>query len=289
MQFKNPEWQIGINHLSEVVAERLGYKNVPLQCSLYKLLVYGEGGYFLKHQDTEKEDGMVATLVVQLPSTHDGGDLVVYRGGEIKYRHTFGKEEGTAGFLPHYAAHYADAEHALEKVTNGYRLVLVYSICLPPTMLHLQRNFDQTLSEELAGAISNMGPQDTSFALLLEHEYTEKSIAGMGSGALKGIDRARVQALEEANAAVSSDKKLHFFIAQLKHEIHYDTFEGCKEVSRDEYITWYSANEECFGSANTDAKLNFLNPASKRFPNFGDHTLPPKKRGTLATKGILKT
>lgn len=37
-----------------------------MQCTLYKMLVYGEGGHFLKHQGTEKEGGMVVTLVVQL-------------------------------------------------------------------------------------------------------------------------------------------------------------------------------------------------------------------------------
>lgn len=34
---------------------------------------------------------MIATLVVQLPSLHEGGDLVVYRGGDVRYRHDFGK------------------------------------------------------------------------------------------------------------------------------------------------------------------------------------------------------
>ncbi|KAG6612798.1 uncharacterized protein IUM83_03445 [Phytophthora cinnamomi] len=94
------------------------YKGVPTQCLLYKLLVYGEGGHFVKHQDTEKEDGMVAALVVQMPNVHEGGDLVVYRRGEEKYRHDFGKSDGTAPYLPHYAVHYADAEHSLEQVTS---------------------------------------------------------------------------------------------------------------------------------------------------------------------------
>ncbi|KAG3049888.1 hypothetical protein PI124_g24153 [Phytophthora idaei] len=142
IEFKNPLWKNGIEGLSKVIADRLGYKDIPLKCVPYKLLVYGEGGHFVKHQDTEKEEGMIATLVVQPPSTHEGGDLVVYRDGEVKYRHDFGKLDGTAAYLPHYAVHYADAEHALEKVTKGYRLALVYSICLPPTMRHLERQFD---------------------------------------------------------------------------------------------------------------------------------------------------
>ncbi|KAF1778388.1 hypothetical protein GQ600_10321 [Phytophthora cactorum] len=155
--------------LSAIIADRLGYKGIPMQCKPYKMLLYGEGGHFVKHQDTEKEDGMVATLVVQLPSLHEGGDLAVYGGGK------------------------ADAEHALEKVTKGYRLVLVYSLCLPPTMRHL-----------IIGAlISSMSDDDESFALLLAHEYTGRSIKEMGSGALKSVDRARFQMLQDANTVAA--------------------------------------------------------------------------------------
>ncbi|KAL3666941.1 hypothetical protein V7S43_007888 [Phytophthora oleae] len=55
VQFKNPLWKTGIETLSKAITDRLGYVGVPLECVLYKLLVYGEGGHFLKHQDTEKE------------------------------------------------------------------------------------------------------------------------------------------------------------------------------------------------------------------------------------------
>jgi hypothetical protein len=221
VELKNQLWQTGMDKLSMTVAGRLGYKGVPMQCKLYKLLVYGECGHFVKHQDTEKEDGMVATMVLQLPSVHQGGELVVYRGGEVKYRHDFGKKEGTAAYLPHYAVHYADAEHALETVTKGYRLVLIYSLCLPPTMRHLMRNHNETLGEELGAVINGMGDEEDSFALLLTHEYTGKSVEELGSGALKYVDRARFLTLREANQFAAPGKKLQFFIAQLKHAIHY--------------------------------------------------------------------
>jgi hypothetical protein len=48
---------------------------------LYKLLLYEEGGFFKTHRDTEKADGMFATLVLQLPSTFTGGEFVVTHGG----------------------------------------------------------------------------------------------------------------------------------------------------------------------------------------------------------------
>ncbi|KAL4161639.1 hypothetical protein PRNP1_002191 [Phytophthora ramorum] len=129
-----------------------------MECKLYKSLVYGEGGHFLKHQDTEKEDGTVATLVVQLPRLHEGGDLVVYRGGEELHRYALGKADGTAAFLPNYAVHYADAGHSLETVTKGYRLVLVYSVCLPALMHELERDPNRTIADGFDRSYQHYGP-----------------------------------------------------------------------------------------------------------------------------------
>ncbi|KAL4161636.1 hypothetical protein PRNP1_002188 [Phytophthora ramorum] len=264
--FKNPMWEAGIKKMAVTIADRLGYKGIPLHCVLYKLLVYGEGGHFVKHQDTEKEDGMIATVVVQPPSLHEGGDLVVYRDGEVKHRHDFGKAEGRATYLPHYAEHYADAEHSVEKVTKGYRFALVYSVCLPATMLHRERNPNKPMSGELADAIASMGPDDDTFALLLDHEYTERSIKRLGVGALKGVDRVRFQALQEANSIVADDKRLDFYIAKLVHEVHFHGIYGdigdWEETSRDESMTAYSTHGGSIDSGGP-AKLNFLNPGQE--------------------------
>ncbi|KAG6964317.1 hypothetical protein JG687_00006033, partial [Phytophthora cactorum] len=121
-------------------------------------------------------DGAIATLVVQLASSLEGGDLVIYRGEEVKSRHDFGKTDATAAFLPHYAAHYPNAEYTVEKVTKGYRLALVYSLCLPAVMRHHEKIHDVPLSEDLANAISSMDSEDDSFALVLSHEYIDTRI-----------------------------------------------------------------------------------------------------------------
>ncbi|KAF4039877.1 2OG-Fe(II) oxygenase superfamily [Phytophthora infestans] len=287
---KNSQWHTGMEKLRDTVASRLGYKGVPMQCKLYKMLVYGEGGHFVKHQDTEKEDGMVATMVVQLPSLHEGGDLVVYRGGEVKHRHDFGKKEGTAEYLPHYAVHYADAEHALEKVTKGYRLVLVYSVCLPSNMRGLERNPDKSKTEELAGAICCMGPEDKLFSLLLAHEYTEKSITGLGSGALKGIDRARVEALIEANQLADADKKLQLFFADLKHHASfYDAGGDWEEDAHKEAITWFSLSGEKLATASSGAfELNFLNPDQDTLEQIWEERGESTFEGYLGNEGATR-
>ncbi|KAL3667271.1 hypothetical protein V7S43_007503 [Phytophthora oleae] len=215
---------------------------------------------------------MIATLVVQPPSAHEGGDLVVFRGGKERYRYDFGKEDDRAAFLTHFAVHYADAEHALEKVTKGFRLALVYSLCLPPTMRHLERDPSLPTCDDLADAISEMASEKESLALLLSHEYTKKSIEKLATSALKGVDSARFRALEEVNALVPADTKLRFFIAELSLKIVCcpgGAFEGgWKEEERSEKIDWYASTSEYLGRCKEEkfnSKLNFLNPGQKTF------------------------
>ncbi|MBB5775765.1 2OG-Fe(II) oxygenase [Nonomuraea jabiensis] len=51
------------------------------------MLLYETGQFFVAHQDSDKDDAMVATLVVTLPSAHTGGELVVeHQGQSKKYR-----------------------------------------------------------------------------------------------------------------------------------------------------------------------------------------------------------
>ena len=49
----------------------------PVAADFYKFLVYDTGSFFVDHRDTEKAPGMFATMVLVLPSTHSGGELVM--------------------------------------------------------------------------------------------------------------------------------------------------------------------------------------------------------------------
>jgi hypothetical protein len=61
-----------------------------IEARLYKLLLYEQGGHFSAHQDTEKERGMVGTLVLQLPCEqgHSRGTLTVRHKGRT-HTHNF--------------------------------------------------------------------------------------------------------------------------------------------------------------------------------------------------------
>lgn len=87
------------------------------------MLVYGPGQFFLPHQDSEKTNDMVGTLVVTLPSPFRGGAMVIEHQGQ---RLTFPAPRQPLSFL----AFYADCRHEVRPVRDGYRIVLTYDLSL---------------------------------------------------------------------------------------------------------------------------------------------------------------
>jgi 2OG-Fe(II) oxygenase superfamily len=82
-------WDKALQSIVDTACHDLGFSTQRIQqlgicATLYKLLLYETGGHFTPHQDTEKEDGMFGTLVIQLPSLFTGGELSVWHNGESK-------------------------------------------------------------------------------------------------------------------------------------------------------------------------------------------------------------
>jgi hypothetical protein len=74
------------------VSQTLGLNNSAAACieaRLYKLLLCEQGCHFSAHKDTEKESGIIGTLVVQLPCDqgHSGGSLTVRHKGRSHTHH----------------------------------------------------------------------------------------------------------------------------------------------------------------------------------------------------------
>jgi hypothetical protein len=124
-ELKNPEWEQVIKGIVAEVQKELGLESQKLESHLYDLLVYEKGSFFLPHRDSEKVDRMVATLVVVLPSPHEGGELIV-RHDAKEATIDFGDPSGDS-FHIHYAAFYADCEHEVRPLEKGYRLCLIYN------------------------------------------------------------------------------------------------------------------------------------------------------------------
>jgi len=155
----------------------------------YKFLIYGKGGHFLAHRDTEKLDAMFGSLVIALPSAHEGGCLTIRHDGR-EVRIDFSQTRDAF----QYAAFFADCEHAVEPVVSGFRCCLVYNLRLEkgtPRALNLPE--DQQ-ARTLRGPLENLmrSREGLLTAVLLEHGYTE---ANLRIANLKGHDHSRARAL----------------------------------------------------------------------------------------------
>ncbi|KAL6076431.1 Retrotransposon-like protein 1 [Balamuthia mandrillaris] len=215
--FANAAWKQGLDSLTREVASQLGVNatGCRVEARPYKLLLYSEGDHFLPHRDTEKEVGMFATLVIQLPSRCTGGALIVRRGGRT-YSHDFGASNNSSNndcgstarqapqYCCYYAAHYADVEHEVEPITSGHRLAVVYNFIWTDPQLPAPSGKDFVDSViHWAMVLRAWGKKrdvpNGRMVFLLEHLYTEEGLLGKGVLALKGKDRALVSAICSAN------------------------------------------------------------------------------------------
>ena len=187
-------WRVSFDEIMDRVARGLGLSRDLLRAELYKLLVYEPGGFFSAHRDTEKSNGMVGTLSVGLPARGAGGELVVRHGDRETVFDMNAEEPSEVAF----AAFYADCPHEVRPVTGGYRVSLVFNLCLrsageaPPIAPDYA-----ALAGRAADSLSAWRKEGVTDKLVwvLDHEYSEE---GLSFETLKGIDATRARVLSPA-------------------------------------------------------------------------------------------
>jgi hypothetical protein len=232
---RNPAWEAQIGAMVKSIAGRFDIVG-DVRAVLYKLLIYEPGSFFVPHRDTEKIPGMFATLVVCLPSHHEGGTLVVEHENRTA-RIEFGGSDSE--FRSAYAAFYADCRHEITPVISGYRVCLVYNLTLDhasllPCAPQSARTVDET-AELLRELLSQPEHGPKMLAVPLEHRYTKASLA---PSALKGADRARADILARAANSLDYD----CFLALLTHHQ-----QGVPEIPEWNYRSRRNYGEEEFG------------------------------------------
>ena len=195
------EWDDAkLKDILATVREELGLPNAAeLTADLHSFLVYEPGQFFLAHQDSEKSDDMVATLVVTLPSSYTGGELMVGLGNERKaYR-------GSKTALS-LVAFYADCRHEVLKVSSGYRITLTYNLVLhgdtsrpegdggtvAELVSLLREHFSTPVPRYYSGPLAD---PPSRLVYLLDHEYTPRALKW---SRLKGDDASQVFLLRAA-------------------------------------------------------------------------------------------
>jgi len=180
--FCNLAWKAALSALTETVCNKLGISGAVV-AEFRSMLVYSTGGHLAKHKDSE-EAGMFGTLIVTLPSLHEGGALyVLHKGYEVVLERK--GDVGPVGMR--YTAFYADCEHELQRVTSGYKITLVYNLVrqgrsLPALSAPEPRNdalsfckFCVEWETRFRTPLSFSMPSKLCY--LLKHQYTARSLS----------------------------------------------------------------------------------------------------------------
>ena len=163
-----------------------------LKSEFHDMLIYEEGCFFKPHQDSEKEDGMVATMIMVLPSEHDGGELIVNHKNK---QHVLKQKKSK---LPKYniAAFYADCYHEVKPVVKGNRIALTFNLLLEKFTGNINNLFCTNKNEKLFKAVddhfSKKNDEPSKIVYVLDHEYTQ---SGLSWDSLKNKDAQCVEAL----------------------------------------------------------------------------------------------
>ncbi|KIM42098.1 hypothetical protein M413DRAFT_126557 [Hebeloma cylindrosporum] len=233
LSFTHPRWEAFIqNTVCTEVCKSLGVSmgNNPPRMELYKLLLYERGSHFLPHQDTQKADGMFATVVVVLPSAYTGGQVVVSHASTS--RTIDFSEDSLHGTS--ILAWYTDVRHEVKPAISGYRLALSYNLIhvAPPNIPRPSLPDTSSSADSLRHILRKWQAEKYKtkseqrfVAYLLDHEYSPHELE-QGSISLKGADARRVALLQP----IAEDLGFILGLASLEHYVS-----GCADDSGSRY------------------------------------------------------
>jgi len=213
--FEGDNWANYLTNILSKIKEDLGINHAEISAHLYKLLIYEEGDFFVKHKDTEKEKGMFGSLIIGLPSTYKGGELEISFEDEIVIA-DFSKNP----YQINYTAFYADCDHEVKPLLSGYRVCLVYNL--------VQENAQRTLSAVASKAhVDNLAeflskPIDNKpFVILLGHQYTPENFS---IEQLKLNDRLKAEVLLKAADKLGYYSNLCLVTSYLSGSPNFDNY-----------------------------------------------------------------
>lgn len=195
-ELTNPQWQEAMQNAVDQIGKALGLADCTIGFEKYKLLIYEAGSFFSAHRDTEKIPNMFATLVVNLPAEHTGGELIISHAGQSK-SYSFADNNL---FAPSFVAFYADCYHEVKPVTSGYRLCLIYNLAITNRKQQPDLAQQASVMAEVEQAIQAWQAQPDAAPILtylLDHSYSEQNLSMAN---LKLGDFAKAEVLYQAAA-----------------------------------------------------------------------------------------
>ncbi|POS71299.1 2OG-Fe(II)oxygenase [Diaporthe helianthi] len=228
----NPAWPSFVETVLHDTTQKLGMPS-RIRAVPWKLLLYEEGSFFRPHKDSEKEPGMIGTLVISLPSKHKGGEVHLSHG---HMRHAFATSIFSA-FDVTTLAWYSDVTHEIKPLTGGYRLVMTYNLLqqsgsAPSASVFANHKEDL---QALLRMWTWRGADSTKAKIIsrLEHKYSRSTLAIQY---MKGRDAQISRCLQH----VCQESGFHLLLAVMtrtKSEYEEDYGEGDEEYLQLDYVT----------------------------------------------------
>ena len=239
--------------IQKKIKSALGLAGATIYGKIYKLLIYEKGGKFAEHKDTEKEDNMFGTLIVQLPSVFTGGDLVV---NHLKSSKVFDNSSSGSSTHCKFVAHYASCPHELKEVTSGYRAVLVYSLCWEGNGMKPSPYTASTNAVRLCNTLNLLmdSPKIPFLCWGLEYEYSDASLKENSLEFFKGKDSNIVAGLKNAldyDRQISGKDKWEMCVATANKKV--SEYGNCDD-GYDRYDGWGGGS--CCGDHDCDMGEN---------------------------------
>lgn len=97
-----------------------------IEANFYKMTIYPAGGHFEKHLDKTQSEDHLGTLLINLPTTHKGGNLCFYKNDKEVFEWNTDKSNKKNELK--YVAFHTDYEHSVKDVEDGYRIVLQFDL-----------------------------------------------------------------------------------------------------------------------------------------------------------------
>jgi predicted 2-oxoglutarate/Fe(II)-dependent dioxygenase YbiX len=199
-----PQFMDYINQMVNNMAFHLGHPTT-VKPQLYKLVLYKEGDHFEDHIDNDHVKDMIMTLSVEFPvallGEQQGGDLMF---GDESVDHPNNNQLGLALF-------YHDTHHKVTKITNGYRMSLIFDVLQNPDQLIPQviqqylPSFQLEIQKLREKGVRRIGS-------LTNHLYLLSDGENMTYKSLKGMDRIFWELLRNGyiEEVANSDNSFYF-------------------------------------------------------------------------------
>ncbi|KAI0089277.1 hypothetical protein BDY19DRAFT_1070864 [Irpex rosettiformis] len=196
VKLENPRWSEFLLRIAQEVCQALAidFTAGRPRCKLCKLRLYETGSRFLPDADTEKQDGVFATIEIVLPSKFTGG-TTHFSQGELSnmYDCSPSSQHNTS-----VLAWCTGVSHETKPTTSGYRLALSYDLIHTTQSLRPALSAKTDLTDRLRAILMTWKKDKgrghpLKLLYLLDRTYPQ---ADLRVSALKGADAYKVAMLD---------------------------------------------------------------------------------------------